>query len=227
MLRSLKRNLDCRQLVERDLGQPKSRTRAYSTFKCPFHHERQGYSLVVYADHWHCFGKCGVGGDVIGWLMRYHALTFQEACVAFNQRRFAAYYTRLRIQNTLWNGAANRPTQLGKKTARRIAEQAAATVVADRRATRAQLLEREAWLERGDHCGGGIRIHPRHANRMERNRRPESSRVGSRFPGMPMARSGASRYGAPPVSSGISRSAAETFGDAYIWRIGLCLGCRS
>ena len=77
---ALKRKLDCRILVERDLGQPKYRTHEYSTFKCPFHHERKGYSLVVYADYWHCFGKCDAGGDVIGWVQRHDGLSFQQAC---------------------------------------------------------------------------------------------------------------------------------------------------
>ena len=53
---ALKRKLDCRMLVERDLGKPKYRTHEYSTFKCPFHHERKGYSLVVYADYWRLIG---------------------------------------------------------------------------------------------------------------------------------------------------------------------------
>src|SRR5215475_108442 len=77
---ALKRNVDCRQIVERDLGTPKYRTHDYSTFRCPFHHEQKGYSLVVYATHWRCYGKCGVGGDVIGWLVRYHQMSFREAC---------------------------------------------------------------------------------------------------------------------------------------------------
>ncbi len=76
----LKRNLDCRTLVEHDLGKPKYRTSDYSSFRCPFHHERKGYSLVVYATHWRCFGKCNVGGDSIGWVQRYHELSFQQAC---------------------------------------------------------------------------------------------------------------------------------------------------
>ncbi len=77
---ALKRNLDCRRLVERDLGKPKYRTHDYSTFKCPFHHERKGFSLVVYAGHWRCFGKCGISGDAISWMQRYHEPSFQQAC---------------------------------------------------------------------------------------------------------------------------------------------------
>jgi DNA primase len=57
----LKSMIDCRDVVEHDLGQPKIRGRKYSAYKCPFHNETKGFSLVVYADHWRCFGKCGRG----------------------------------------------------------------------------------------------------------------------------------------------------------------------
>lgn len=77
---AIKRSVDCRRIVERSLGKPKSRTQGYSAFKCPFHRERKGFSLVVYAEYWRCFGKCGTGGDVISWVMRYHQLSFRQAC---------------------------------------------------------------------------------------------------------------------------------------------------
>ncbi len=76
----LKTQIDCRNLVEHDLGKPKKRGSSYSTYKCPLHHETKGYSLVVYADHWHCFGKCQRGGDAIAWMQVYHQLSFHEAC---------------------------------------------------------------------------------------------------------------------------------------------------
>lgn len=76
----IKHAVDCRSLVERDLGQPKQRNANYSTYKCPFHNETKGFSLVVYGDHWRCFGKCGRGGDAISWLRLYHRLSFAEAC---------------------------------------------------------------------------------------------------------------------------------------------------
>ncbi len=76
----IKQRNDCRDLLERDLGKPKYRNRRYSTYKCPLHNEKKGFSLVVYEDHWHCFGKCGRGGDAIAWLQEYHNLSFQEAC---------------------------------------------------------------------------------------------------------------------------------------------------
>ncbi len=35
--------------------------------RCPLHKERKGYSFVVYLETqtWHCFGRCGAGGDVV------------------------------------------------------------------------------------------------------------------------------------------------------------------
>ncbi len=76
----LKARIDCRDLVEHDLGKPKSRGGRCNTYKCPLHHETKGYSLVVYADHWRCFGKCQRGGDAIAWMQAYHHLAFHEAC---------------------------------------------------------------------------------------------------------------------------------------------------
>ena len=76
----IKAQIDLRQLVERDLGKPRFRGRDYVAFKCPLHGEHKGYSLVVYAQHWRCFGKCHAGGDAIAWAQHYHHLTFHEAC---------------------------------------------------------------------------------------------------------------------------------------------------
>lgn len=76
----LKGQFDCRQIVERDLGKPRYHGRDYISYKCPFHNEAKGYSLVVYADHWRCYGKCQTSGDVIGWLIHYHGLSFPAAC---------------------------------------------------------------------------------------------------------------------------------------------------
>lgn len=76
----IKDRVDCRVLIERDLGRPKYRNRKYNMYKCPLHNEEKGYSLAVYEDHWYCFGKCGHGGDAISWLQEYRGLSFQEAC---------------------------------------------------------------------------------------------------------------------------------------------------
>lgn len=47
---------------------------------CPFHGEKTP-SFVVFPDtqHWHCFGACGTGGDVITFIMRRENLSFSEA----------------------------------------------------------------------------------------------------------------------------------------------------
>jgi DNA primase len=76
----IKEQVDCRDVIERDLGRPKHRGRSYVSYKCPLHNEQKGYSLAVYADHWQCFGKCNRGGDAIAWLREYHKLSFQDAC---------------------------------------------------------------------------------------------------------------------------------------------------
>lgn len=52
----------------------------YFKANCPFHTERTP-SFVVYPDRqsWHCFGACGVGGDVISFVSRKENLDFQGA----------------------------------------------------------------------------------------------------------------------------------------------------
>lgn len=49
------------------------------TGKCPFHEERTGsFFIFTNSNTYHCFG-CGLGGDVIDFVMRQNSLTFQEA----------------------------------------------------------------------------------------------------------------------------------------------------
>lgn len=50
--------------------------------KCPFHHEQNGEALTVYEqeNRWHCFGKCGAGGDVIRAVELLDGLDFKAAC---------------------------------------------------------------------------------------------------------------------------------------------------
>lgn len=47
---------------------------------CPFHDEKHG-SFFVYpkTQTWHCFGACGIGGDIISFAMKYHNLDFKGA----------------------------------------------------------------------------------------------------------------------------------------------------
>ena len=77
--KALQARHDLRVLVEQDLGPAPVRSRKASLWKCPFHGERKGHSLVVWADGYRCFGKCQVAGDVLDWLQRYRGLEFREA----------------------------------------------------------------------------------------------------------------------------------------------------
>jgi len=76
----IKNMVDCRDVVERDLGAPKIRNNKYNVYRCPLHGETKGYSLAVYEDHWICYGKCNKSGDAIQWLQEYGKYTFPEAC---------------------------------------------------------------------------------------------------------------------------------------------------
>ena len=76
---ALKANIDCRDLIARDLGPGKRSSKAV-LYRCPLpQHQDDKPSFAVFADGWRCFG-CGQYGDAIGWMTIYHHLTFQEAC---------------------------------------------------------------------------------------------------------------------------------------------------
>jgi DNA primase len=46
---------------------------------CPFHEEKTAsFAVSREAGLFHCFG-CGAGGDVIGFLVRFHRISFREA----------------------------------------------------------------------------------------------------------------------------------------------------
>ena len=46
---------------------------------CPFHREKTpSFAVSREAGLFHCFG-CGVGGDAIGFLVRFHGIGFREA----------------------------------------------------------------------------------------------------------------------------------------------------
>jgi DNA primase len=121
---SIKQHSDCRQIVEHDLGQPKTRAGTYSTFKCPFHNERKGYSLVVYAHHWRCLGKCGTSGDVISWLMRYHRLSFRHACESLAVGNLPYTLQPIVRSKPEAPSRSEPPGEKWQKVARRIVEQA-------------------------------------------------------------------------------------------------------
>ncbi len=93
----LKEQYDLRRIVEQDLGPAPLRSVHASLWKCPFHGERKGYSLAVWANGYRCFGKCQVSGDLFDWLQQYRKLSFQEALRALGEApRFAPSVTASR-----------------------------------------------------------------------------------------------------------------------------------
>lgn len=121
---AIKQSIDCRTAVEQDLGPAKRATVHYSLYKCPLHHEQKGFSLVIYATHWRCFGKCGVGGDVIAWTMRYHDLTFPAACDYLTHGQLPQTM-RLERPALQTEPHAEPPSEVWQKVAREISDQAA------------------------------------------------------------------------------------------------------
>ncbi len=73
----VKQRIDAVDLIGRYVQLRKAGT----TYKglCPFHDERSP-SFTVFPDSgtWHCFGSCGVGGDIFSFLMRRENLEFRE-----------------------------------------------------------------------------------------------------------------------------------------------------
>lgn len=54
---------------------------------CPFHQEKTpSFNVNPELGRWHCFGACGVGGDIFGFLMKAESLTFPEAAERLAER---------------------------------------------------------------------------------------------------------------------------------------------
>ncbi|MBN2575235.1 MAG: hypothetical protein JXP73_11790 [Deltaproteobacteria bacterium] len=72
-----RRNDLCEVVLEHGI-ELKRRGRTYFGL-CPFHQEKtSSFAVSRESGLFHCFG-CGVGGDVIGFIVRYHQISFREA----------------------------------------------------------------------------------------------------------------------------------------------------
>jgi DNA primase len=72
-----RRNDLCEVVIEHGI-ELKKRGRSYFGL-CPFHEEKTGsFAVSRESGLFHCFG-CGVGGDVIGFVSRFHQISFREA----------------------------------------------------------------------------------------------------------------------------------------------------
>jgi DNA primase catalytic core len=72
-----RRNDLCEVVMEHGITL-KRRGRSYFGL-CPFHEEETGsFAVSRESGLFHCFG-CGAGGDVIGFIVRFHGVTFREA----------------------------------------------------------------------------------------------------------------------------------------------------
>jgi DNA primase len=74
----VKRRNDLAEVVIEHGIELRKRGRTYFGL-CPFHQEKTAsFAVSQEAGLFHCFG-CGVGGDVIGFLVRFHKVSFPEA----------------------------------------------------------------------------------------------------------------------------------------------------
>ena len=78
-VQQIKASVDLRRIVAQDLGPAPRHSTHTLSWKCPFHHEQHGFSLVVWPDGFRCFGACQASGDVLTWLQRFRGLTFSES----------------------------------------------------------------------------------------------------------------------------------------------------
>jgi len=85
------KNIDTRELIEKDLGEPEDTSGKWNFYHCPFpDHREKSASFAVTRDGYKCFGACGRAGDNISWMTEYKGLTFQEAIYQLTGRETAS-----------------------------------------------------------------------------------------------------------------------------------------
>jgi len=163
----LKARTDLRVLVEQDLGQPISRSARASLWKCPFHHERRGASLAVWADGYRCFGACARGGDVFDWLERYRHLSLSEALHLLGEATSTAALPRRPGESTEppafeWQEAARKVVEFAEDKLWSLEGQSALTYLYQRgltsRTIKAARLGYVAGWHRGWHTLYGVNV---------------------------------------------------------------------
>lgn len=122
-IEQLKTTCDLRQLVEQDLGAAPVRGGKAHLWKCPFHHERKGFSLAVWPNGYRCFGACDTYGDALDWLMNYRKLSFDAALQLLgnpDEKPSTSEHKRLKIAaeppDRAWQTAAERIVVLAEET---------------------------------------------------------------------------------------------------------------
>lgn len=74
----IKSRISMQDLAENLLGRGKPGN-GYITYKCPFHQEQKGRSLIVYPHHWECYGACGTKGDQFALVEKHFNVNHQAA----------------------------------------------------------------------------------------------------------------------------------------------------
>jgi len=78
MYDEIKNRVDLQQLLETLLGKGKAGN-GYVSYKCPFHQEENGRSLICYKHHWECYGACKMKGDQITFVEHHFSVSHKGA----------------------------------------------------------------------------------------------------------------------------------------------------
>lgn len=115
---TLKTHYDLRTIVEQDLGPAPIHSARANLYKCPFHKEKKGHSLAVWADGYKCFGTCNLAGDLFDWLMSYRQHSFSEAIAALK----APVSTSILSPKPLTAGVLEPPPNAWQVSAQKVVE---------------------------------------------------------------------------------------------------------